>query len=355
MHTTTSSPTPNTPTQVERPRRGCLFYVKRGLKWFGFALIILVVLGAIYQAIATETDRRAYLPSGQLYTVDDHQMHMICKGEGSPTVILEAGAGHFSTLWAWVQPAIAQVTRVCAYDRAGYGWSEPGSEPRNARHIVAELHTLLDVAGVEPPYVLVGHSLGGIYVRVYNAQYPGEAIGMALIDATHPDNWVRQGESIQTLQAMATVSTVLARVGLMRLFFAGQNFDLPEPDNAALKANIASAQYWDTQRADAAAMESTTAEGRTAGELGDLPLAVVAAGEYPAGPGRDIKFSLQHELAALSSNSTYQESRRGESHLAGDQRAICCARQSSDHSSGRSRAHRPATGEQVAPITTWQR
>jgi pimeloyl-ACP methyl ester carboxylesterase len=307
MNTPTEATTTNLHTQVERPRRGCLFYVKRGLKWFGFALIILVVLGAIYQAIATETDRRAYLPSGHLYTVDGHQMHMICKGEGSPTVILEAGGGHFSATWAWVQPTVAQVTRVCAYDRAGYGWSEPGPEPRDAQQIASELHALLDVAGVEPPYVLVGHSLGGIYVRIFNAQYPGEAIGMALIDATHPDNWVRQGESISALQAAATISSVLARVGLMRLFFGGENFDLPKPDNAALKANVASAQYWDTQRADAAAIESTTAEGRTAGELGDLPLAVVAAGDYPAGPGRDIKFSLQHELAALSTNSTYQE------------------------------------------------
>jgi pimeloyl-ACP methyl ester carboxylesterase len=307
MHTTTSSPTPNTPVQVERPRRGCLFYVKRGLKWFGIALIALIVLGVIVQAIATETDRRAYPPIGQLYPVEGHQMHLICTGDGSPTVILEAGAGHFSTLWAWVQPAIAQVTQVCAYDRAGYGWSGPGPEPRDAQQIASELHALLDVAGVEPPYVLVGHSLGGIYVRVFNGQYPGEVIGMALIDATHPDNWIRQGESISALQAAATLSSVLARVGLMRLFFGGQNFDLPERDNAALKADIASAQYWDTQRADAAAMESTTAEGRTAGELGDLPLVVVAAGEYPAGPGRDIKFSLQHELAALSTNSIYQE------------------------------------------------
>ena len=144
-------------------------------------------------------------------------------------------------------------------------------------------------------------------MRVFNAQYPGEVSGMALIDATHPDNWVRQGESIPALQAMATVSTVLARIGLMRLLIAGQHFDLPEPNGAALKANMSSAQYWDTQRADGAAIEATTAEGRATGDLGDLPLVVVAAGEYPAGPGRDIKFSLQHELAALSSNSSYEE------------------------------------------------
>ena len=297
---------PETTPQLAR-RRGCLFYLKRGLKWLGIGLIGLIVLGAIYQVIATESDRRTYTPIGQLYTVEGHQMHMICTGEGSPTVILEAGAGHFSATWARVQQDIAQATRVCAYDRAGYGWSEPGPEPRDAQRIATELHALLNVAGVEPPYVLAGHSLGGIYIRVFNAQYPGEVVGMALIDATHPDNWVRQGESIPALQTAATVSTVLARIGLMRLFFGGQNFDLPEWDNAALKANIASAQYWDTQRADAAAMEATTAEGRAAGQLGDLPLAVVVAGEYPEGPGRDIKFSLQHELAALSTNSIYQE------------------------------------------------
>ena len=305
---TTSVPSQTTTSaDPSSHKRGCLFYIKRGLKWLGIAPIVLVVLGVIYQAIATETDRRAYSPAGQLYLVNGHQMHLICMGEGSPTVILEAGAGHFSATWAHVQPMVAQSTRVCAYDRAGYGWSESGPEPRDAEHIVAELHSLLELAGIDPPYVLVGHSLGGIYARVYNAHYPGEVVGMALVDATHPDNWVPQGESIQALQAMASVSTVLARVGLMRLFFAGQNFDLPDTDNGALKADIASAQYWDTQRADAAAMEATTAQGRATGELGDLPLAVLAAGEYPAGPGRDIKFSLQHELAALSTNSTYQE------------------------------------------------
>jgi pimeloyl-ACP methyl ester carboxylesterase len=303
----TSSIAADAPMGKTRSRRGCLFYVKRGLKWLGIGLFALIVVGVIVQAIATESDRRAYPPIGQLYTVAGHQMHLICTGEGSPTVILEAGGGHFSATWARVQPLVAHSTRVCAYDRAGYGWSEPGPEPRDAQRIASELHTLLNVAGVGPPYVLVGHSLGGIYIRVFNAEYPGEVIGMALIDATHPDNWMRQGESISTLQAVATVSSVLARVGLMRLFFGGQNFDLPERDNAALKADIASAEYWNTQRADAAAMEATTAEGRAAGGLGDLPLAVVAAGEYPAGPGRDIKFSLQHELAALSTNSTYQE------------------------------------------------
>lgn len=213
-----------TPPQRMRRRRGCLFFARRGL----LLLVVIAVVGALYQIAATESDRRAYPPPGQMVAVGGHQMHILCAGEGSPTVILEAAGGHFSATWALVHPAIAQSTRVCAYDRAGYGWSEPGPEPRDAGRIATELHTLLEQARIDPPYVLVGHSVGGIYIRVYNAQYPGEAVGMALVDATHPDNWARQGESIETLQTVAGVSAVLARVGLARLFLAGRNSGYPQ-------------------------------------------------------------------------------------------------------------------------------
>ena len=286
--------------------RGCLFYVKRGLLALVILIVVLSVLGFIYQTTAEASDRNAYAAPGQQLDVDGHQMHIICMGEGSPTVILEAGAGAFSATWGWIQPAVAQQTRVCAYDRAGFGWSELGPEPRDAKQIALELHTLLEKAGVEPPYVMVGHSLGGIYVRVYNAQYPGEVVGMALIDSTHPDNWDRQGESLDALRAMASVSAVLSRFGLMRLAFAGEHFDLPAPDGLVLKAYTDSTRYWDMQRADMAAATATIDEGRTAGDLGDLPLAVLAAVDYPEGKGRDTELALQTELVALSSNSIFQ-------------------------------------------------
>jgi pimeloyl-ACP methyl ester carboxylesterase len=304
MKTITHSNIADTISKTEPPKPGCLFYVGRGLKWLGIVLVTLIILGVAYQTIATEIDNRNFSPRGQLYTVNGHQMHLYCAGESSPTIILDAGA---VALWAWIQPTVAQSTRVCAYDRAGYGWSEPGAEPRDAQHIAAELHALLNAAGIEPPYVMAGHSFGGVYVRVYNAQYPGEVEGMVLVDATHPDTWERQGQSIETLQAMADVSAVLSRVGLMRLYAAGQRFDLPEPDSAALKANMASSQYWDSQRADTAAMLASLEQGRTTGNLGDLPLAVLTAVDYPEGQGRDTERALQLELAALSSNSLYQE------------------------------------------------
>jgi pimeloyl-ACP methyl ester carboxylesterase len=301
-----ASETSEQPTDHQR-KRGCLSYVKRGLKWFGVGILVLLILGFAYQIIATEMDKRNFLPPGQLLEVDGHDMHILCTGEGSPTVILEAAGGHFSSTWALVQPIVAESSRVCAYDRAGYGWSEPGPEPREAQRIASELHSLLEQAGVESPYVMVGHSVGGIYVRVFHAQYPGEVMGMVLVDSTHPDNWARQGESIQTLQTAAAVSAVLSRFGLMRLAFSGQEFGLPSQDNAALKANISSSQYWDTQRADTAAMVASLEQGRAAGDLGDLPLVVLAAVDYPEGTGRDTELSLQSELAALSTNSLYQE------------------------------------------------
>jgi pimeloyl-ACP methyl ester carboxylesterase len=108
-------------------------------------------------------------------------------GSGSPTVILEAAADMMSADWGWVQPDIATRTRVCAYDRAGMGWSEAGPLPRDARHVAHELHTLLTKANIPRPYVLVGHSAGGLYVRLYAALYPTDVAGLVLVDPGHPD------------------------------------------------------------------------------------------------------------------------------------------------------------------------
>ncbi|MBZ0292127.1 MAG: alpha/beta hydrolase [Anaerolineae bacterium] len=292
-------------TQVpSKQGHGCLSTIRGGLKWFGIVLVTLTILGIGYQTVATELDKRAFTPPGQLYDVGGYRMHMVCMGEGRSAVILDAGE---VSLGAWIQPIVAQSTQVCAFDRAGYGWSELAPEPRDALHRAAELHDLLDVAGVEAPYILAGHSIGGLFSRVYRSQYPDEVIGMVLIDATHPDTFDRQGESIQTMQTMATISSVAARVGLMRLFAAGQNFSLPESDNAALIADTATNRYWDSQREDLAAFEAILDQGRAAGDLGDLPLAVLVALTYPEGPARETERALQIELAALSSNSSYQE------------------------------------------------
>src|SRR5829696_628005 len=160
------------------------------------ALLVLAVAGAIYQAIATERAERAYPPPGQMVGVGGHSLHINCLGRGSPTVVLDAGSGGFSAHWVRVQREVSGTTRVCAYDRAGMGWSEMGPDPRDAKQITSELHTLLGKAGIEGPYVLVGHSFGGMYMQTYAARYPDEVSGVALVDtSTDPDQFSQRPEA----------------------------------------------------------------------------------------------------------------------------------------------------------------
>src|SRR5688572_21428902 len=156
------------------------------------ALLVLAVAGAIYQAIATMRAERAYPPPGEMVDVGGYSLHINCVGQGSPTVILDAGSGEMSAQWVRVQREVSGSTRVCAYDRAGMGWSEMGPDPRDAKQITSELHTLLGKAGIEGPYVLVGHSFGGMYMQTYAARYPDEVAGMALVDSSQPDQFSYQ-------------------------------------------------------------------------------------------------------------------------------------------------------------------
>src|SRR5918992_1803583 len=126
-------------------------WIGRALLWLIVALLALAVVGAIYQAIATECAERAYPPPGEMVDVGGYSLHINCAGQGGPTVVLDAGSGGFSAQWVRVQREVSDTTRVCAYDRAGMGWSEMGPEPRDAKQITSELHTLLKGAGIKGP------------------------------------------------------------------------------------------------------------------------------------------------------------------------------------------------------------
>jgi pimeloyl-ACP methyl ester carboxylesterase len=127
-------------------------------------------------------------PPGVLVDIGGYRLHLHCSGSGSPVVLLEAGAGDFSSDWSLVQPAVSQVTRVCSYDRAGYAWSDAGPLPRTIRQVTSELHAMIGAAGLPAPLVLVGHSLGGLYARAFAAAHPDQVAGVVLIDAAHEDN-----------------------------------------------------------------------------------------------------------------------------------------------------------------------
>ncbi|MCL4468887.1 MAG: alpha/beta hydrolase [Deltaproteobacteria bacterium] len=152
-----------------------------------YLVSFIVLISGVFLRTCFADEHYKYPPPGRLIKVYGHMMHLYCTGSGSPVVILEAGLSSYSLDWSRVQPEIAKTTEVCSYDRAGYGWSEPGPKPRTAQEIVKELQELLTVAGVKSPYILAGQSLGGIYVQLFALEHPTETAGVVLIDSVNRD------------------------------------------------------------------------------------------------------------------------------------------------------------------------
>jgi pimeloyl-ACP methyl ester carboxylesterase len=148
------------------------------------AVALLCFARFVYSTVAYTRLARAHRAPGTPYTVDGRIMHIDCTGEGTPTVILESGIGDDWLIWQAVQPELSEATRVCSYDRFGLGWSEPSSGPRDAVSIAAQLHTLLNVAKINGPLLLVEHSGGGLYIRAFTAIYPENVVGLVFVDAT---------------------------------------------------------------------------------------------------------------------------------------------------------------------------
>lgn len=187
------------------------------------ALITLLALaGLAYQAVGTARDRRRFPPPGRLIDIGGYRLHLFTLGEGSPTVVMDSGLPGTVLSWGEVQPQVAQFTRTCSYDRAGLGWSDAGPEPRTVRRIVTELHSLLTHAGIEPPYVLVGHSFGGLTARLFTSTYPDEVVGLVLVDPVHPHDWLEKNLSAEQKgklrggARLARYGAQLARFGIAR-------------------------------------------------------------------------------------------------------------------------------------------
>jgi pimeloyl-ACP methyl ester carboxylesterase len=145
-------------------------------------------------------------------------MHLLCVGDGSPTVILESGLNDSWLYWYKVQPAAGRFTRVCSYDPAGVGWSDTQPEPLHSRNTALRLHSPLNNAGVNPPYVLVGHSRGGVHVRVYQNMYPSDVVGIVRADSSHPEQKNRYPSPLLkwiALQAAGMPFGVLRFFGLL--------------------------------------------------------------------------------------------------------------------------------------------
>jgi pimeloyl-ACP methyl ester carboxylesterase/membrane protease YdiL (CAAX protease family) len=276
------------------------------------ALTVLAGFGALVQAVATEHDRRAFPPPGRLVDVGGYRLHLQIMGEqhGGPTIILEAGLDSFSTNWYWVQTDLATSRRVVAYDRAGLGWSDVGPAPRDARQSATELHTALQASGIQGPYILAGHSYGGLVSRMFVDLYPDEIAGLALVDASHPDQWAHIPESLDGKLTAASNRALsnLASVGFLRMVdpvTPQVATGLPQHEYAAMRAIFALPQS-SAIGADILAVwgSRTRAQVDAARPLGSLPLAVLSVTEQPL--YGEVLTALQAELPALSSNSLHR-------------------------------------------------
>jgi pimeloyl-ACP methyl ester carboxylesterase len=281
------------------------------------ALVVVLAIGGLgYQAIAAEADRRVHPAPGRLVDAGGLRLHVRIAGEPAPdrpTVVLEAGLGGMSSNWAWIQPELAQETRVVSYDRAGLGWSESSGGPHDAHTLARQLRTALRSAGVEGPYVVVGHSLGGLFVRAFADLYADEVVGMVLLDSSHPDQWERfpgdGAAGLRQTSMLMDLMPVLARFGVPRALglFHEQAAELPRPQADEARAFYSSVQHGEATRDEVRAWESMTSpQVRAAGPLRDIPVAVLSATEGTAADQRAAWLPMQAELAALSSRGTHQ-------------------------------------------------
>jgi pimeloyl-ACP methyl ester carboxylesterase len=281
---------------------------RRGGRWLLYPVIAVTTLAAVgggYHTVSQAIDQAATesLP-GHLIDVGNHRLYLSCTGSGEPTVILEPGLGGTSAAWGWIAPAVAAHTRVCVYDRAGRGRSDPSPTAQDGDQIATDLHALLERAGVTGPLVMVGHSLGGLYVLDYAARYPQQVAGMVLVDATPPTAFTSLPDYPATYDMLTTVTGLfpgLARLGVTQLVNGLGDAGLPPQAESQVRADSSTAGQARSERDEIAMVPTMMAQARAVTDLGDLPLYVLTA----SGDAQTGWFTAQMNLAALSDNSVH--------------------------------------------------
>lgn len=245
---------------------------------FASALLSVIALaGASYQSIAWRADAQRFPRPGRLVSAGEFRLNLYCTGQGSSTVVLEAGLADSLDTWSGLQPDIARFARVCSYDRAGYGYSDRGPMPRTSDRITSELHAALLSAGEKPPYLLVGHSFGGFNVRVFNDKYADQVVGIVLIDATQEDQYrllpkawsnLRMA-TLRRAQRQALWAPLYIDFGIARLQLRLQGQQLPPV--------LLQSKYIKARTSELESIEVSAEQARKANHIGDKPLVVLTA------------------------------------------------------------------------------
>jgi pimeloyl-ACP methyl ester carboxylesterase len=275
--------------------------------------LVAVVLAASsgFNAIALHHFRSK--PPGQMYRVNGHQMRIDCTGSGSPTIVLDAGLGNDGLIWGGVQPVLAKTTRVCSYDRAGFGWSDALPPPRDADHIADELHGLLAVAKIGGPLVLMGHSIAGMYIRDYATRYPADVVGLIFVDGSTPlqnrnaaflAEFVKKpADEIRTLYRRGLFS-----LGIPRLSGAcSRGFPGFDASAGRFQAEDLCHLQWSAIDAEMESFDRSGEETIHTGPYGALPILIFSQDPAKAdGEPRDIATAwnqMQEDLKKLSTHS----------------------------------------------------
>jgi pimeloyl-ACP methyl ester carboxylesterase len=262
--------------------------------------VLLAIAGETYEAIARGRDERNFRRWGELVDVGGYRLNLNCLGAGTPTVVLDSALGLPAAEWSLVQPDVAEFTRVCSYDRAGYGWSSLGPFPRTSAQISQELHTLLQNGGVRPPYILVGHSFGGHNVRVYTHEHPNEVAGMILVEAAHEEQLERlpaqfkdsDQQQARSLHHWQPVMPILIHLGVERFMLQSQpRHGIPSDVLQEIRYLQLSAKSFDSTLGEMDAMPESITEVRASGGLGDRPLLVLTG----ADAGEDLPPQVDRE------------------------------------------------------------
>ena len=268
-----------------------------------FAVLALAAVGGAYETYNESTDPTNADMPGRLVAVGGYKLHINCQGSGSPTVVLEGGLGALSTTMAsWIAPNVATTTRVCVYDRAGRGWSESAPAPQDGTGVATDLHTLLRNAGEPGPYVLAGHSAGGIYVLNFARLFPSDVAGIALIDSMHPEQYERMASwpgFFQMYRRASALMPTLARLGVGRVVYGAQDNRLPSPQREQEPAFLATPRHNRSIRDEFSQIRAAMNQAAELHSVRDTPLIVVTATE-----GVDPDWnSMQADLTGLSTNA----------------------------------------------------
>jgi pimeloyl-ACP methyl ester carboxylesterase len=303
-------------------------WLRRASGALGVSLGALALVSTGYQLWSEARDRRRYAPPGRLVDVGGRRMHIRCAGEGTPPVVIVPSLGAYSVAWAAVQDALSAHTTVCVYDRPGLGWSDPAPGWPTATGMARDLHGLLEAAGIAPPFVLAGHSIGGLVTRVFTHMYPGEVAGLALVDSSHPEQegrlapaWPQDYRGGKLMEAGLAFAQPLGLRRMLRTIREGAPEDAREA--FALSSRKRRAGVKELLTINAVCRQT----GRLAGDLGDLPLAVISSSErdpqYPDGTRMQRARSrfyrgwiqLQRELATLSTDTVHVVAAHSGHHL----------------------------------------